>query len=169
MDLQYLGDQIMKKLILVMTLFTFSASTTTFAKDSSSGCGPGWYIFKKNSLVSSFLREITNTFLYPFVTLGMTLGTSECSKHSIVKKDKDSLEFLAHNFDDIMLESSMGDGKFLTGFSKTFNCTSEEQIIFKAALKSNYKRLFTSDMMYPTNTLLNIIKIVRDENNICKA
>ena len=35
MDLQYLGDQIMKKLILVMTLFTFSASTTTFAKDSS--------------------------------------------------------------------------------------------------------------------------------------
>ena len=103
--------------------------------------------FKKNSLVSSFLREITNAALFPIVSIGMTFGTSNCAKHTIVEKDKDSLEFLAHNFDDLMIEASMGDGKFLTSFSKTFDCSSSEQVLFKATLKQNYKKILlqTSD------------------------
>ncbi len=159
----------MKKLVLSLSLILFSFSTPSFAKDSSSGCGPGWYVFKKNSLISSFLREITNTFLFPTVTLGMTFGTSECGKHTIVEKDKDSLEFLVHNFDDIMIESSMGDGKFLTSFSKTFDCSSSERIQFKSALKKNYKKIFATDMRYPVNTLVDIIQVLRKDNNICKA
>ena len=115
-----------------MSLILFSFSPSSFAKDSSSGCGPAWYIFKKNSLVSSFLREITNAALFPIVSIGMTFGTSNCAKHTIVEKDKDSLEFLAHNFDDLMIEASMGDGKFLTSFSETFDCSSSEQVLFKA-------------------------------------
>lgn len=159
----------MKKIILILGFMFLGISSSLFAKDSSSGCGPGWYIFKKKSLLSSALRETTNGVLYPTVTLGMTLGTSECSKHSIVKKDQDSLEFLAHNFDDIMIEASMGDGKFITEFSKTFDCSIKEQTLFKNTLKSNYKRLFTTDMQYPVNTLISIIKVVRDENNLCKS
>lgn len=159
----------MKNLVLSFSLILFSFSTTSFAKDGSSGCGPSWYVFKKNSLVSSSLRQITNAFLYPTVTLGMTFGTSECAKHTIVENDEDSLEFLAHNFDDVMIEASMGDGKFLTSFSETFDCSSMEQVQFKSALKQNYKKLFATDMRYPVNTLVDIIQVVREENNICKT
>lgn len=73
------------KLIKLFVVMAFLSSTTVvMAGDSSSGCGADWYIFKKNSLVSSSLRATTNAILLN-ATFGMTFGTSNCSQHSIVK------------------------------------------------------------------------------------
>ena len=44
------------------------------------------YDFFLNSLLSSSLRATTNAILLNG-TFGMTFGTSNCSKHSIVKKE----------------------------------------------------------------------------------
>ena len=129
----------MKNLVLSVSLILLGFSSVSFAKDGSSGCGPGWYVLRKILFFLHFLRSTTNGILAPTVTLGMTFGTSECSKHSIVKKDEDSLQFLAHNFDDLMIEASMGDGKYLSSFSDTFECTEEEKVIFKSALKITIK------------------------------
>ena len=86
----------MKTLILFILATVISG--TAYGADGSSGCGPGWYILKDNSLVSSALRATTNGILVPVVTLGMTFGTSNCSKHKIVKKEKESLHFVTMNY-----------------------------------------------------------------------
>jgi len=71
-------------LVLVLTLLV---STSAFAAgDQSSGCGLGWEIFKKNSLVSSSLRSSTNAMASNSVA--MTSGTSGCPKHGSVMKDQ---------------------------------------------------------------------------------
>ena len=58
----------MKKIILIVLVAMFS--TQLLAADGSSGCGPGWYVTKKNSLLSSAIRATTNAILIPTVTLG---------------------------------------------------------------------------------------------------
>ena len=75
----------MKKcLISLAILFSINA----MAKDGSSGCGPGWYLLKKNSILSSSLRVTTNGIFFPTTTLGMTIGTSNCSKHKHFHTEK---------------------------------------------------------------------------------
>ena len=70
----------MKKIIFSLLLI----SSISYAADSSSGCGAGWYIFKKNSLVSSVLRTTTNVFALN--TVGMTRNNIPDSSISLIKK-----------------------------------------------------------------------------------
>lgn len=106
------------KLFLLATLFV--STTAVMAKDGSSGCGAGWYIFKKNSLVSSSLRATTNALLLN--TVGMTFGTSNCSQHSIVKTEKEAIYFAEANQNQLMLDISRGEGEYLSAFSEIVGC-----------------------------------------------
>ena len=47
----------MKKVLIA--LFFLNFSLVSFAKDGSSGCGPGWYIAKDKSILSFALRATT--------------------------------------------------------------------------------------------------------------
>ena len=78
------------------------SATSAFAADGSSGCGPGWYIFKENSMVSSALRATTNGWSSPVVTIGMTFGTSNCAQHKLVMNDKRGLHFVTHNTNNLL-------------------------------------------------------------------
>ena len=57
-------------------------ASQAMAMDGSSGCGPAWYVFKENTILSSSLRGTTNGTLWPVVTIGMTFGTSNCANHT---------------------------------------------------------------------------------------
>ena len=107
----------MKRALLVIALMI--SSSHTLAKDSSSGCGPAWYILKKNSLLSSFFRSMTNGMLSPIVTLGMTLGTSNCAKHSIVEAESASLRYAENNLPILKQDIARGGGESLTTFLGT--------------------------------------------------
>ena len=95
----------MKNLFLALTLF---GSCSLFAADGSSGCGPGWYLFKENSLVSSAFRATTNGILFPSVTFGMTFGTSNCTQHKLVLKEKESLHFVTENYFEVQADMARG-------------------------------------------------------------
>jgi hypothetical protein len=96
----------------IVLAFGLMAMTGTLrAADGSSGCGPGWYILKKNSMLSSVGRFITNTALFPLSTLGMTLGTSNCSKHSLVEEHKRSLHFATLSYDLLRQDMARGSGR----------------------------------------------------------
>ncbi len=126
---------------IIITLILVAFSFTTFAKDGSSGCGPGWYVAKKNSLLSSSLRGTTNGILAPTVTFGMTFGTSNCTKHSIVKSNIEDLKFATENYYEIAADMSKGEGQFLSAYSTLIGC-SENSILFKNELKKNFGKLF---------------------------
>ena len=123
----------MRSIIIVfVTLFSLSA----IAKDSSSGCGPAWYILKKKSILSSALRITTNGILFPFVTLGMTFGTSNCTKHSLVKTEQKTLYFVTQNYFELKGETAKGKGDFLTAYGKTIGCNSEDLPYFSNQMNS---------------------------------
>lgn len=144
-------------LILAVSMF-FSMSSQ--AADGSSGCGPGWYVFKKNSLISSSLRSTTNGVLGVVVTFGMTFGTSNCAKHSIVKKEKESLHYVTMNYHELKSEIAKGGGEFLTSFSHTVGCPASANTALQQGLQKNYQKLFKSSKVSPEDTLLEVYNTI---------
>ena len=92
------------------------------AMDGSSGCGPAWYIFKENTILSSSLRGTTNGTLWPVVTIGMTFGTSNCAHHTLVLNDQDSLQFATKSFEILRQDMAKGHGEHLNAYLASFGC-----------------------------------------------
>ena len=116
---------------LVLAFF----STGALAADSSSGCGLGWEVTQKQSLVSSAIRSTTNAFLPN--TFSMTFGTSGCTKHSIVRNEQEQKYFVEANLDQLTLEMAQGDGEYLRGFAAVMGC---ERVYgdFSRSVQRNY-------------------------------
>ena len=131
-----------KIFMLITVMIGCFKSFQALAKDGSSGCGPGWYVAKENTMLSSSLRMTTNGILGPTVTLGMTFGTSNCKKHSLVMEDKQAENFLAHNLEELRMEMAMGEGSHLSGFSKLLGCDTTAQQQLAQQIKDHYKEVY---------------------------
>lgn len=126
-------------------------SITSFAKDGSSGCGAGWYLLKKNSLVSSSFRATTNTLLLN--TVSMTFGTSNCAKHDIVQKEKEIIHFAEANHHQLMLDISRGQGEYLNAFNEITGCRIDT---LAPSLQQNFDKIYGFEVL-PLDVLNNII------------
>lgn len=156
----------MKKLAVIL-IGLFSASSV-FAADGSSGCGPGWYLFKNNSLVSSALRTTTNSVLGPTVTLGMTFGTSNCSKHSIVKNEMKSLHFATMSYFELQSDIAKGNGEHLAAFANTLGCEGSALSHASKMLQKNYNNIYPSNSIDPEKTLLEVYKVILSDPSLIK-
>jgi len=154
------GGFVTKMLLFVGILMSAFAAQ---AMDGSSGCGPGWFLFKDESLVSSSLRSTTDGVLWPTVTGGMTSGTSNCSKHSIVREDKESLHFATMNYYEIKGEIARGEGPFLTSFGSTLGCSGEVRAHLNQTLKENYRQIFPSSEVSPEHAVDEIHKVIQQD------
>lgn len=156
----------MKYLVLIIIMaFGFN----TFAADGSSGCGPGWYVAKDNSLLSSSIRGTTNGLLAPTVTFGMTFGTSNCTKHSIVKNEVEDLKFATENYFEIAADTAKGDGKFLTAYSELMGCHGVNTVKFKTKMKSNFSNLFKSVEILPEDLVKETYRVILTDEELLKA
>lgn len=145
----------MKKLAILLALLV---SPVSFAADSSSGCGLGYEIAPKQSLLSSFARSLTNaTFLN---TVAMTFGTSGCAKHSIVQKDHEAQYFAEANYHNLMMEMAMGNGESLGNFAAVLGCDAN---YFGGRLQSLYGEVFSSQDVGATNMLQNVKAAIRSD------
>lgn len=135
--------------IFVGFLGIFSCST--FAADGSSGCGAGWYLTQRNSLVSSSFRSLTNATFSN--TSGMTSGTSGCAKHDLVKQDKASEHYAEANFQNLMVEMAQGDGEHLRTFAAVLGCVPGVYGNFSGTLQKNYPQIFKSEQTQPHEML----------------
>lgn len=151
--------------ISVILGFLFCA-TTSFGADGSSGCGPAWYVFKKNSLVSSSLRAVTNGVLLPTMTLGMTLGTSNCAKHSIVEQEKASLHLATMAREELLLEMAQGQGEHLAAFAYTLGCQAGAVPAVQAALQNNYDNVAPTTDVSPESLVGNAISVIHSNENL---
>lgn len=150
----------MKILIsLFAVLFTFAVQ----ARDGSSGCGPGWYVMQDNSLVSSALRATTNGFLFPTVTIGMTLGTSNCTRHKLVLKEKEAIHFATHNAYELMREAAQGQGEFLAAFYTTLGCVDSQNTHFSQLMKTHFQDLFKDLKVQPEDIVLETYKVILND------
>lgn len=147
---------------LILSLLILLCIVDVSAKDGSSGCGPGWYILKENSIVSSSLRATTNGIFFPTTTIGMTIGTSNCTRHKIVLHEKKSLHFVTHNFHELKSEISKGNGDYLLALNEVLGCNPKDVSFFSKKVKKSYKKIFNSKK--PEKVLYNIYNtILRDK------
>jgi hypothetical protein len=52
----------------------------------------------------------------------MTLGTSGCSQHSIVRNDAKGIHFAEANMNQLAIEMARGNGEFVAGFAQSLGC-----------------------------------------------
>lgn len=138
--------------IVAFALALFFISNT-YAADGSSGCGAGWFILKKNSLISSLSRSFTNIMLSN--TFGMTTGTSNCAKHSIVKNDFKAIHFTENSFEQLQTEMALGEGAYLLTLADLMGC-SGASTRFQNVVKSNYEGIFPASDTKPDQMLKNV-------------
>ena len=125
---------------LIIGLMALVATTSAFAADSSSGCGMGYEVAPKQSLVSSSTRTIVNATFSN--TVAMTLGTSGCAKHSIVQNDAKGIHFAEANMNVLAMEMARGNGEFVSTFASVYGCSNSEA--FGAMVQSNYESVLPS-------------------------
>jgi hypothetical protein len=130
---------LMKNMIISLA---FLVSFGALAADSSSGCGLGWEVAPKQSLVSSFTRNLVNATASS--TIAMTLGTSGCAKHSIVQNDAKGIHFAEANLNQLAIDFSRGNGEFVNGFAAVFGCQNVNA--FGSMVQSNYDSVMTNNV-----------------------
>ncbi len=139
------------RLSLVALLLMAFASVSR-AGDSSSGCGLGWQVFPKNSLVSSALRSTTH-FILPN-TFSMTSGTSGCARHDIVMNEYKAIHFAEANYKQLMMDMARGQGEYLNGFASVTNYKGDMNA-FGAFVQENFVNLYPTASTSPSEMVTN--------------
>jgi hypothetical protein len=104
-------------------------------------------------------------FLMPVVTIGMTVGTSNCTKHKIVTKEKESLHFATNNYFELQGDVARGRGEYLAAFAATMGCPAGAQSRLNDHLRRNYDDLFGKGDVNPEALMIEVFKtIFRDES-----
>ncbi len=154
-----------KKFIGYIFLSLF-VGAPALADDGSSGCGLGWMVTKRKSLLSSLVRNYTN--ITGSATSGMTSGTSGCDKHSIVKNEKAAEHFAESNHNQLMIEMALGQGQYLTSFAQVMGCKNADAEFAKAT-RSSYESIYTSDQVTPAQVIQNTKFEINKNPNLAKA
>ncbi|MBY0415968.1 MAG: DUF3015 domain-containing protein [Bdellovibrionales bacterium] len=150
---------------LLIVLFAIIASSTIFAADSSSGCGLGYAVAPKQSLVSSYTRLTVNTTFSN--TIAMTFGTSGCAKHSIVKNDAKGIHFAEANLDVLALEMARGNGEFVNSFAGVFGCQNSE--LFGSMVQEKYESVLPSANTSGVELYNNVKAEIRKNANLSSS
>jgi hypothetical protein len=152
-------------LLCVALLLSFNAT----ARDGSSGCGPGWYVLQDNTLVSSALRATTHGILWPSTTLGMTLGASNCTKHRIVEAEQETLYFATQNYFELMRESSIGGGEFISTYYSTIGCHPHLEQHFSKLVQAQFEQLFPEGETRPEQLVEETYKVIFSDADLTHA
>jgi len=139
----------------VLVILALGFSSAAFADDSSNGCGLGWKVTKRKSLVSSSVRGTTNSIAYN-QTFGMTSGTSGCAQHSIVKNERAVEHFVEANYNNLMVDMAKGEGEYVQALAYVMGCDATSVEHFTNMTQKNYGAIFTSDSIGPQKLIQNV-------------
>lgn len=157
----------MNKLKLVLVTLALSIGSQVLAADGSSGCGPGWYLFTENSLVSSSLRGTTNGVLAPVTTIGMTFGTSNCTRHKLVLKEKETLHFVEQNYFELKTQVARGGGAYVTALAQTMGCVPGAEVQLGQKLQQSYQSIFPmTQAPRADSSLIEVYKIILQNSEL---
>ena len=141
------------------------ATTSVFAADSSSGCGMGYEVAPKQSLISSSTRSLVNATFSS--TIAMTMGTSGCAKHSIVYNEAKGIHFAESNKNQLAVEMAQGNGEFVNGFAGVFGCQNAEN--FGSMVQANYETLLPSNNTSGVELFNNVKSAIKNNAELSKT
>lgn len=128
----------MKKLLVTLAgLGIVALSAQAMASSDTDSCGLGWQVTDKKTLMATSTRGTTNAFVPP--TFGMTSGTIGCAQHGFAAVDQKAVEFVASNYEPLVIEMAKGQGEYVTALSQTMGCKNTQS--FGSSLKNNYSSI----------------------------
>ncbi len=113
-----------------------SSASGDMRPDKSDGCGPGWYVYDKKTILGTTVRASFNPS--GSNTFGMSSGTSNCEKHDLVLNDSLQRHFTDRNYNTIVTEMALGQGQFLNEYANVFGC---EQQSFSNLMQENFSKI----------------------------
>ena len=140
--------------IILSLLIGLTFITSAYADDGSSGCGLGWQVTKRNSLLSSVIRNYTNVL--GLNTSGMTSGTSGCAKHTLVKNERATEHFVEGNYNTLMVDMAKGEGESVIALGYVMGCDPASLEQFSSMTRTQYEQIFTSDEVAPQQVIQNV-------------
>jgi hypothetical protein len=145
---------------LLLAFLAMGLALPAMAADSSSGCGLGWAVSSRNSLVSSAVRATTNGLFFNS-TFGMTSGTSGCTKHSIVQIEKEQIYYTEANRENLVVEMAQGQGEFVDAYARVLGCSGESVNTFRQVTQKSYPAIVTSSDVSAAQILHNLKEQMR--------
>lgn len=133
-----------------------NAASNQVNPTGTDGCGLGWQVTQKKTMLGTTIRGTTNGVVPP--TFGMTSGTMGCDKHDIAKNDMDAAKFAFNNQEPLTIEMAQGEGEYLVGFAKTLGCDDSAQGEFAKMTQENYESIVKEDQ-----SALTLLKNVKAE------
>lgn len=144
----------MKKLI-TSTILSGTLASSLFA--GNAGCGLGYVIFNGDaSTTATQMLQATTNHMTSTQFLGMTSGTSGCSKASSFV-DNDTQKFVDDNMDKLALDISKGHGESLDTLAILLKI--EDKKKFSSTLQANFDKLFVNEDITSSELINNIFKI----------
>ncbi len=125
--------------LVLMFVAMFAVVAPVFAADGggSDGCGLGWQVTNKKSMLATTTRGTTNAFVPP--TFGMTSGTIGCDQHTFAKNEMPAVNYVATNQDSIMIDIASGGGENLAALAQAMGCSGSAGLAQEA--QANYSSL----------------------------
>jgi len=119
--------------------------------DVIDGCGLGWQITQKRTMMATTTRGTTNAFVPP--TFGMTSGTIGCEQLQFAAAEQDSATYAMKNFENLRIEMAAGEGENLAAFAETLGCSSSE---LGSITKSSYGTIMKDASESPAQMYRNL-------------
>jgi len=154
---------LLKSTTLAAGVASALVSVDTWAADQSSGCGLGWQVTSKNSLLSSSIRSTTNAVLPN--SFSMTFGTSGCTKHSIVQLEREQEYFVNVNFEHLNVDLAQGSGEYLASFAVVMGC-GKMTSHFGQVMQSQYGKLVRDLDSNAATFLKRVRQTVKDDASL---
>jgi hypothetical protein len=101
------------------------------------GCGLGWQVTDKKTLMGTTTRGTTNAFVPP--SFGMSSGTIGCDKHEFAKNEREAAVYAYNNYESLSVEMAQGHGETLDGFAHAMGCG--DAAAFGKMTQSNFKQI----------------------------
>lgn len=135
----------MKNLYTFLVFFALtSLSLSTFADDTSRGCGVGTLAAPKKTLVSTSIAASVDYFV-PSQSFATSSGTSGCAKHELVLNQKMQEHFIAIHLEQIKFDSAIGSGESIEVLARTLGCNDNGVNSLGIKLQSHFERLAPQD------------------------
>ena len=158
----------MKKLILCV-LLALSPLTTVIADNTHgpAGCGLGTEIIFRNADKWHEHVLAASTNVSASQTFAMTSGTLGCEdangplKHAVIA-------FIDQNLDQLSVDSAVGEGETLSALSELIGISNDDDIFFKAAVKTNFDALFSSDKITSADTFNALVHVMKENTRLTK-
>ena len=146
----------MKKL-LVGSLAALALTSSVYA-NSNTGCGLGSVLIKDQSTLVMQVLAATTNGTSGNQTFGITSGTLNCDKPSMIASNDKLNKFVAENMDELALDISAGQGETLSTVATLMNV--KDTSSFSAKLQKNFSNIYASENVNSANVIDSIAKFM---------